>query len=43
MSETPSSMTRLRMPALDFDLPDTTGQAVRLADFADKPELLVAF
>ncbi len=43
MSLTPSTMLPLGTPAPDFRLPDTDGQAVALADFADAPALLVAF
>lgn len=40
---TPSTMLPLGTKAPDFALPDTDGKTVRLADFADKPALLVAF
>ena len=43
MALTPSVMTPLGTPAPDFRLPDTDGNAVALADFADAPALLVAF
>lgn len=40
---TPSTMLPLGTQAPDFELPDTNGRIVRLADFAGKPVLLVAF
>jgi len=43
MAETPSSMIELGAAAPEFQLPDTTGKIVRLADFADSPALLVMF
>ena len=43
MSLTPSTMPDLGHRAPDFALPDTTGQLVRLSDFADSPALLVMF
>ena len=43
MSLTPSTMLPLGTPAPDFRLPDTNGKTVSLADFRDKPALLVIF
>lgn len=43
MALTPSTMPELGMQAPDFDLPDPSGKRYRLADFADKPALLVVF
>ncbi|MGM0633669.1 MAG: thioredoxin family protein [Pseudomonadota bacterium] len=43
MALTESTMLPLGTPAPDFSLPDTDGQIVRLADFEDRPALLVAF
>ena len=43
MTATPSTMLPLGTKAPDFSLPDTKGNQVRLADFADAPALLVAF
>src|ERR1035437_6244920 len=43
MSLTPSTMLPLGTPAPDFCLPDTNGKSVSLADFMDKPALLVVF
>lgn len=44
MALTPSTMLPLGTTAPDFGLPDTVGgRTVRLADFAGKPALLVAF
>jgi len=43
MALTPSTMLPLGTVAPDFRLPDTTGRAVSLADFQDKPALLVIF
>jgi peroxiredoxin len=40
---TPSTMLELGTKAPDFDLPNAAGGRVKLADFADKPVLLVAF
>jgi peroxiredoxin len=43
MSLTPSTMLPLGTAAPDFRLPDTSGKTVSLADFKDKPALLVIF
>ena len=43
MALTPSTMLGLGTPAPEFALPDTEGNTVRLADFADAKGLLVAF
>lgn len=43
MALTPSTMAPLGSPAPDFKLPDTDGKTVALADFKDRPVLLVAF
>jgi peroxiredoxin len=43
MSATPSTMVPLAMTAPGFNLPDTDGKQVSLADFAGTPALLVAF
>lgn len=43
MALTPSTMAPLGSPAPDFNLPDTRGAQVALADFADAPALLVVF
>jgi peroxiredoxin len=43
MALTPSTMLPLGTPAPDFRLPDTNGKTVSLADFKDKPALLVIF
>jgi len=43
MSLTPSTMLPLGTTAPDFKLPDTNGKTVALADFKDKPALLVLF
>ncbi len=44
MARTPSTMLELGTPAPDFCLPEpATGNTVCLADFADRPALLVAF
>jgi peroxiredoxin len=43
MSLTPSTMLPLGTTAPDFELPDTNGKFVSLADFKDKPALLVLF
>jgi len=43
MSLTPSTMLPLGTTAPDFALPDINGKAVSLADFKDKPALLVMF
>jgi peroxiredoxin len=43
MSLTPSTMLPLGTTAPDFKLPDTDGKTVSLADFKDKPALLVLF
>lgn len=40
---TPSTMLPLGTTAPDFKLPDTTGKTVSLADFEDRPALLVLF
>jgi peroxiredoxin len=43
MALTPSTMLPLGTTAPDFRLPDTNGKTVSLADFKDKPVLLVVF
>lgn len=43
MALTPSTMLPLGTTAPDFKLPDTNGKTVSLADFKDKPALLVLF
>jgi peroxiredoxin len=43
MASTPSTMLPLGVTAPDFQLPDTSGKVVALADFKDKPALLVIF
>jgi peroxiredoxin len=43
MAMTPSTMLPLGTTAPDFKLPDTTGKTVSLADFEDRPALLVLF
>jgi peroxiredoxin len=43
MSLTPSSMLPLGTAAPDFRLPDINGKTVSLAEFKDKPALLVVF
>ena len=43
MALTPSTMLDLGTPAPEFQLPDTTGQTVSLADFKDAKALLVIF
>ena len=43
MSLTPSTMLPLGTSAPDFQLPDTQGKNVSLADFANAPALLVIF
>jgi peroxiredoxin len=43
MAQTPSTMLPLGTTAPDFKLPDTNGKIVALADFKDKPALLVIF
>jgi peroxiredoxin len=43
MALTPSTMLSLGTTAPDFTLPDTNGKTVSLADFKDKPALLVIF
>ncbi|MDZ7754257.1 MAG: thioredoxin family protein [Gammaproteobacteria bacterium] len=43
MARTYSTMLELGTPAPDFKLPDTRGDTVSLADFADRPALLVMF
>jgi len=43
MALTPSTMLPLGTTAPDFRLPDTNGKTVSLADFKDKPALLVIF
>jgi peroxiredoxin len=43
MALTPSTMLPLGTTAPDFKLPDTNGKTVSLADFKDKPALLVMF
>ena len=43
MALTPSTMLPLGTAAPDFKLPDTNGKTVSLADFQDKPALLVLF
>jgi peroxiredoxin len=43
MALTPSTMLPLGTTAPDFQLPDTTGKTVSLADFKNAPALLVIF
>jgi peroxiredoxin len=43
MALTPSTMLPLGTTAPDFKLPDTNGKTVSLADFKDRPALLVLF
>jgi peroxiredoxin len=43
MALTPSTMLPLGTAAPDFELPDTTGKLVSLADFKSAPALLVIF
>jgi peroxiredoxin len=43
MALTPSTMLPLGTTAPDFTLPDTNGKTVSLADFKDRPALLVMF
>ena len=43
MALTPSTMLPLGTTAPDFQLPDTNGKTVSLADFKNAPELLVIF
>jgi len=43
MALTPSTMLPLGTTAPDFTLPDTNGKTVSLANFKDKPALLVMF
>jgi peroxiredoxin len=43
MALTPSTMLPLGTTAPDFKLPDTNGKIVSLADFNDRPALLVIF
>jgi peroxiredoxin len=43
MALTPSTMLTLGTPAPDFELPDTSGRTVRLADFRAAPALVVMF
>ncbi|MGA3283613.1 MAG: thioredoxin family protein [Verrucomicrobiota bacterium] len=43
MALTPSTMLPLGTTAPDFKLPDTNGKTVSLADFKNKPALLVLF
>jgi peroxiredoxin len=43
MALTPSTMLSLGTTAPDFTVPDTNGKTVSLADFKDKPALLVMF
>jgi peroxiredoxin len=43
MARTPSTMVELGKAAADFRLPDTAGNMVTLASFADAPALLVIF
>src|SRR5271157_3857363 len=43
MSLTPSTMLPLGTAAPDFDLPDTNGKLVSLADFKDRAALVVIF
>jgi peroxiredoxin len=43
MALTPSTMLPLGTAAPDFQLPDTNGKIVSLADFKDKPTLAVIF
>ena len=43
MALTPSTMLPLGTAAPDFNLPDTNGKLVSLADFKSSPALLVVF
>jgi peroxiredoxin len=43
MAKTPSTMLPLGTTAPEFKLPDTNGKLVSLADFKDRPALLVLF
>src|ERR1700722_10146459 len=43
MALTPSTMLPLGTTAPDFQLPDTDGKAISLADFKNAPALLVIF
>src|ERR1035441_4264652 len=43
MSLTPSTMLPLGTTAPDFQLPDTNGKTISLADFKGQPALLVIF
>jgi len=43
MALTPSTMLPLGTPAPDFQLPDTNGKIISLADFKDQAALLIVF
>lgn len=43
MALTPSTMLPLGTTAPDFELPDPSGKIISLADFKDKPALLIIF
>lgn len=43
MARTPSTMLPLGTNAPDFKLPDTSGRLISIAEFANKPALLVMF